>query len=41
MGVTPQTAVEQVGDVIKGKVMGHSPGHMLILDIKDNEIIKL
>lgn len=40
-GVTPQAAVEQVGDLIRGKVMGHSPGHMLILDIKDDEVINL
>lgn len=40
-GVTPQVAVQQVGAAISGKVMGHSPGHMLILDIKDNEVINL
>lgn len=40
-GVTPQIAVQQAGDEIKGKVMAHSPGYMLILDIEDNDIIQL
>lgn len=40
-GVTPQIAVQQVGNKIRGKIMAHSPGHMLILDIMDDEIINL
>ncbi|SCU81169.1 LADA_0B11562g1_1 [Lachancea dasiensis] len=31
-GVTPQLAVATVGHLIDGIVMGHTPGHMLILD---------
>lgn len=37
-GVTTQVAAMMVGKNIKGKVMAHSPGHMLILDIKDSDI---
>lgn len=40
-GVTPQIAVQQASNYIKGKVMAHSPGHMLILDITDDDIMKL
>lgn len=34
-GVTPQLAVTTVGDRIEGSVIGHTPGHMLILDATD------
>lgn len=37
-GVTPQIAAAKVGDKIKGKVLAHAPGHMIILDIKDEEV---
>lgn len=37
-GVTPQLAVMQLGGDIEGSVMGHLPGHMLILDVTDEEI---
>ncbi|KAI1376164.1 hypothetical protein F4677DRAFT_98491 [Hypoxylon crocopeplum] len=35
-GVTPQEAVMRAG--IKGKVMAHAPGHMLLLDCTDSDI---
>lgn len=38
-GVTPQAAVELVS--ISGLSMSHSPGHMLILDITDEEVKNL
>jgi len=34
-GVTPQVAVMEAGSKIKGKVMGHAPGHMVILDMTE------
>lgn len=37
-GVTPQLAVETVGHLINGTAIGHTPGHMLICDLKDEEI---
>ncbi|QLG72285.1 hypothetical protein HG535_0C06400 [Zygotorulaspora mrakii] len=37
-GVTPQLAVETVGHLINGPVIGHTPGHMLVCDIKDENI---
>lgn len=37
-GVTTQVAASVVGKSIKGKVMSHSPGCMLVLDIKDSEV---
>jgi uncharacterized protein YcsI (UPF0317 family) len=36
-GVTPQLAVMKAK--LPGIVMGHAPGHMLILDITDEEVI--
>lgn len=36
-GVTPQSAVESLGSKVKEKCMGHTPGHMLILDLKDEQ----
>lgn len=40
-GVTAQFAAKTVGEKIPGLVFAHYPGHMLILDIKDSEIIQL
>ncbi|KAG7887392.1 hypothetical protein KL936_004552 [Ogataea polymorpha] len=37
-GVTPQIAAVQASSSIKGKVMAHLPGHMLVLDIKDADV---
>jgi len=37
-GVTPQEAVMRAGDRIEGLVMGHMPGHMLVLDIGEERI---
>lgn len=37
-GVTPQEAVMRAG--LEGTVMGHAPGHMLVLDCRDWDIIK-
>lgn len=34
-GVTPQLAITTVGDVIDGIAIGHTPGHMLILDVTE------
>ncbi|KAK5661975.1 hypothetical protein OQA88_10086 [Cercophora sp. LCS_1] len=34
-GVTPQEAVMRAG--LEGVVMGHAPGHMVVLDVKDSE----
>jgi uncharacterized protein YcsI (UPF0317 family) len=36
-GVTPQQAVMQAG--LQGRVLGHAPGHMLVLDIQDWDIL--
>ncbi|KAK7977629.1 hypothetical protein PG996_003683 [Apiospora saccharicola] len=36
-GVTPQEAVMRAN--IKGTVMAHAPGHMLLLDCKDHDIV--
>ncbi|RYP50817.1 hypothetical protein DL768_003735 [Monosporascus sp. mg162] len=36
-GVTPQEAVMTAG--IRGTVMAHAPGHMLVLDCRDDDII--
>ena len=35
-GITPQEAVMKAG--LKGTVMAHAPGHMLVLDATDNDI---
>lgn len=37
-GVTPQLAVESVGHLIDGAVIAHSPGSMLVCDLKDEEV---
>ena len=37
-GVTPQVAVMAAGDKIPGMVMAHAPGHMMILDITEEEL---
>lgn len=37
-GVTPQEAVMRAG--LKGVVMAHAPGHMLVLDAKDEDIVQ-
>jgi uncharacterized protein YcsI (UPF0317 family) len=36
-GVTPQDAVRKAG--LNGVVIGHQPGHMLVLDVKDTDIV--
>jgi uncharacterized protein YcsI (UPF0317 family) len=36
-GVTPQEAVMKAG--LEGTIMGHAPGHMLVLDCRDWDII--
>lgn len=38
-GVTPQEAVMRAG--LKGTVLGHAPGHMILLDVKDEDVFKL
>lgn len=35
-GVTPQEAVMRAG--LKGTVMGHAPGHMIVLDVQEHEV---
>lgn len=35
-GVTPQEAVMRAG--LKGTVMAHAPGHMIVLDVKDCDV---
>ncbi|KIW06870.1 uncharacterized protein PV09_02546 [Verruconis gallopava] len=37
-GVTPQNAV--VGNSISGIVLGHLPGHMLVLDLREEDVFK-
>lgn len=37
-GVTAQVAASMYGSVIEGPVIGHAPGHMLVLDATDDEI---
>jgi uncharacterized protein YcsI (UPF0317 family) len=39
-GVTPQEAVVRAGDQIQGTVMAHAPGHMLLLDSRDEDVVK-
>ncbi|KAI5251751.1 hypothetical protein E4T42_03970 [Aureobasidium subglaciale] len=38
-GVTPQEAVMRAG--LKGTVLGHAPGHMILLDIKDGDVFSV
>lgn len=40
-GVTAQVAALTVAHKIKGRTFGHAPGHMLILDIKDEDVVRL
>lgn len=40
-GVTAQVAAMSVAHEIDGLVIGHVPGHMLVLDIKDEEIVAM
>ncbi|KAL1652262.1 hypothetical protein SLS58_000389 [Diplodia intermedia] len=35
-GVTPQEAVMRAG--LEGTVLGHAPGHMIVLDVKDEDV---
>ena len=35
-GVTPQEAVMRGG--LEGVVIGHAPGHMIVLDVKDHDV---
>lgn len=37
-GVTPQEAIQRAG--LKGRIFAHAPGHMIVLDIKDSDIIR-
>ncbi|KAK3368441.1 hypothetical protein B0H63DRAFT_504298 [Podospora didyma] len=37
-GVTPQEAVVRAGAGLKGMVMVHAPGHMIVLDVMDEEV---
>jgi uncharacterized protein YcsI (UPF0317 family) len=37
-GVTPQNAV--LGHAVEGIVLGHMPGHMLVLDLKEEDVFK-
>ncbi|KAK1751031.1 hypothetical protein QBC47DRAFT_392104 [Echria macrotheca] len=37
-GVTPQEAVMKAG--LEGVVMGHKPGHMIVLDLRDHEVYR-
>jgi uncharacterized protein YcsI (UPF0317 family) len=39
-GVTPQEAVMRAGDALKGSVMAHAPGHMLVIDSRDEDILE-
>ena len=39
-GVTPQAAVMAAGSMIEGKVVAHTPGHMLVLDLTEEEMFK-
>lgn len=36
--MTPQIAVMEAGSKITGKVMGHAPGHMVILDMTEEDV---
>lgn len=38
-GVTPQEAVMKAG--LKGTVLGHAPGHMILLDVKDEDVFSI
>lgn len=38
-GVTPQEVVMRAG--LKGTVLGHAPGHMILLDVKDEDVFSI
>lgn len=38
-GVTPQEAVVKAG--LNGTVLGHAPGHMILLDVKDEDVFTI
>lgn len=38
-GVTPQEAVMRAG--LKGTILGHAPGHMILLDVKDGDVFNV
>ncbi|KAG9583005.1 hypothetical protein KCU77_g17918, partial [Aureobasidium melanogenum] len=38
-GVTPQEAVMRAG--LEGTVLGHAPGHMILLDVKDEDVFSI
>jgi len=38
-GVTPQLAVMSAN--LKGVVMGHAPGHMIVLDVREEDVFKV
>lgn len=40
-GVSAQVAALTVSHKINGLTFGHAPGHMLVLDIKDGDVVKL
>lgn len=40
-GITPQLTAALNSDKIKGKIMAHAPGHMIILDVRDEEVPSL
>lgn len=40
-GVTAQVAALTVAHKIDGLTFGHAPGHMLVLDIKDGDVVQL
>lgn len=40
-GVTAQTAAVRAAKRIRGPVIGHLPGHMIVLDVKDEDVVKL
>ncbi|KAF9635403.1 Carbonic anhydrase [Lasiodiplodia theobromae] len=37
-GVTPQEAVMRAAEGLEGTVLGHAPGHMIVLDVKDQDV---
>lgn len=39
-GVTSQDVVMQAEDKVKGIVIAHKPGHMLVLDVKEEYYLK-
>lgn len=40
-GVTPQIAPAKLNKKIEGTVFGHAPGHMLVLDLRDGDVVSL